>query len=81
MPLYEYECRGCGHHFEALVRDATRPFCPSCGSDTLDRLCSLFGVATEGTRQSAIRKARKDGEKGRRDQAIAERERIEHHHH
>ena len=81
MPLYEYRCRQCGHEFEALVRAGSSPTCPGCNADDLERLLSLFGVATEASRQSAISKARKDGAKERRDKAVAERERIEHHDH
>jgi predicted nucleic acid-binding Zn ribbon protein len=25
MPLFEYECRGCGNHFEYLTRMGVRP--------------------------------------------------------
>ncbi len=79
MPLYEYQCQRCGHQFEALVRDATAPSCPACQSEALDRLVSLFGVTTDGTRQSAVRQARKRGENSRADAAAAEHERIHHH--
>jgi len=81
MPLYEYRCRHCGQQFEVLIRDATAPSCRACGSDALERLSSLFGVATEASRQSSIQKARKEGQKIRRDKAVAEREAIEHHDH
>ncbi|MGE0451316.1 MAG: zinc ribbon domain-containing protein [Vicinamibacterales bacterium] len=80
MPLYEYRCSRCDHQFEALVRDVPPLVCPQCGSDGLERLMSVFGVATEGTRRAAVRQARKLGEKTRRDEAVAERERLEHHH-
>jgi len=44
MPLYEYECRSCHHHFELLVRDETVKACPSCRSDALDKQLSVFAV-------------------------------------
>ncbi|MGI5816861.1 MAG: FmdB family zinc ribbon protein [Armatimonadota bacterium] len=54
MPLYEYECGGCGERFEALVsakhRDETRT-CPACGGEETELVPSTFavGVAKAGT--------------------------------
>jgi len=81
MPLYEYDCCGCGHRFEALVRGSTPPTCPSCGSEALDRILSSFAVNSEGTRQSALKAGRKHQAKTQRDKVIAEREASEHSHH
>ena len=50
MPIYEYECRACGHRFEQLILHANTPECPSCQSHDLERLISLFAVDSEGTR-------------------------------
>jgi putative FmdB family regulatory protein len=80
MPLHEYQCQRCLHQFEVLLRATTVPSCPACHSDVLNRLVSLFGVSTDATRKSAVRQARKLGEKSRRDAAVAEQERINHHH-
>jgi putative FmdB family regulatory protein len=44
MPLYEYECRNCHHHFELLVRSQTVPACPSCDSPEVDKQLSVFAV-------------------------------------
>ena len=30
MPLFEYECQTCHHHFELLVRESTALECPAC---------------------------------------------------
>lgn len=31
MPIYEYHCAACGHHWELIVaRDAAVPSCPLC---------------------------------------------------
>ncbi len=42
MPIYEYECRKCGHEFEALqkVSDGALRKCPECGALKLQRLVS-----------------------------------------
>jgi putative FmdB family regulatory protein len=45
MPLFEYECRGCGHHFEYLTRDGQSPACPSCRGEDLQKLLSVFAVS------------------------------------
>ncbi|MDO8681488.1 MAG: zinc ribbon domain-containing protein [Acidobacteriota bacterium] len=45
MPLYEYRCRECDHHFELLVRESTRYECPQCTSDELDKQLSVFAVS------------------------------------
>jgi putative FmdB family regulatory protein len=45
MPLFEFECRGCGQHFEYLTRDGQSPACPSCKGADLQKLLSVFAVA------------------------------------
>jgi putative FmdB family regulatory protein len=45
MPLFEYECRGCGRRFEYLTREGQSPSCPSCKSDELQKLLSVFAVS------------------------------------
>jgi putative FmdB family regulatory protein len=44
MPIYEYECRGCGQRFEALVNGSIKANCPACQSEELDRMLSVFAV-------------------------------------
>jgi len=48
MPLFEYECRGCGHRFEHLTRAGAEPECPSCASADLQKLLSVFAVGANG---------------------------------
>jgi putative FmdB family regulatory protein len=48
MPLFEYECRGCGQHFEFLTRDRQSPACPSCHGADLQKLLSVFAVGANG---------------------------------
>ena len=52
MPIYEYQCRGCGSRFEKIVYRATDAMCPSCNGTELDRLLSTFavGASSVGTR-------------------------------
>ena len=45
MPLYEYECGGCGQRFERRVSlsEARRGVkCPGCGSKSVRKLMSVF---------------------------------------
>jgi putative FmdB family regulatory protein len=46
MPIYEFECRQCGNRFETLVRESTKPSCPSCQGTDLARLLSAFAVGS-----------------------------------
>ena len=48
MPLFEYECRKCGHQFEALVVGSRKPVCPKCKSEDLEKRVSAFGLAGAG---------------------------------
>ncbi|HKT89654.1 MAG TPA: zinc ribbon domain-containing protein [Candidatus Sulfotelmatobacter sp.] len=56
MPLYEYQCRKCGHVFEKLRRIADADShleCPKCASDEVERQFSTFasgGCGTSGSR-------------------------------
>ncbi|MCK5737178.1 MAG: zinc ribbon domain-containing protein [Spirochaetaceae bacterium] len=42
MPTYEYECRSCGHNFEAFqsMQDDSLTTCPDCGQEHLRRIIS-----------------------------------------
>jgi putative FmdB family regulatory protein len=59
MPLYEYKCRACGHEFEALVRGADTPSCPSCKGQDLERLLSAPAGVTSPERNIALARAEK----------------------
>lgn len=51
MPLYEYVCKDCGHHFDALrsMKDADKPIeCRNCHSEDTKRALSVFFAASEG---------------------------------
>ena len=49
MPIYEYQCRQCGHRFEQLVRTGSRPACAKCGSRGLEKQFSSFSVGAAGS--------------------------------
>jgi putative FmdB family regulatory protein len=43
VPIYEFECRSCGHRFEELVgshvgRETDKVACPACGAVKVERL-------------------------------------------
>ncbi len=49
MPLYEYQCRDCGHRFEVLQRmgeGADGLACPSCDAERLEKQFSTFAAAS-----------------------------------
>lgn len=56
MPLYEYQCRKCGHVFEKLRRIAENDStleCPKCDSEEVERQFSTFaagGCGSSGAR-------------------------------
>jgi putative FmdB family regulatory protein len=86
MPIYEYQCRSCEHRFERLVRPSSRPAadvlaCPSCRSEDLQRLTSLFAVSSDGTRQAHLNQARKLGEKQSLEKQHADVDDMTHHDH
>lgn len=51
MPIYEYECKACGHRKEALQKMADKPLtdCPECGQDKLHKLVSAAGFRLKGS--------------------------------
>jgi len=55
MPLYEYECRGCGHRFEyLLLHSSPAAECPECLQRDLEQLVSMCAVSSEMTRQANL---------------------------
>lgn len=53
MPLYAYNCKGCGHAFEGQIKMADRDFpttqaCPECGEMKVERGLTVAGI-TSGT--------------------------------
>jgi putative FmdB family regulatory protein len=80
MPIFEYECRACGHDFEALVLPTTPPpACPKCQSADLEKLLSAAAVSTDGMRQANALKSRQQQIAKRKDKIIADEEHRIHH--
>jgi hypothetical protein len=55
------------------------PSCPACSSEDLERLLSVPAVRSEGTRQLALKAARKRDERLGNDRVMAQREYEAHH--
>jgi putative FmdB family regulatory protein len=81
MPIYEYQCRSCGHPFELLVLKDTLAECPECQSKDLEKLLSGFAVSSEGIRTANVQAARRKlaTSSNYRDQKVAEAEEIREH--
>ncbi|MGP9796041.1 FmdB family zinc ribbon protein [Halomonas sp. 86] len=50
MPIYEYECKACGHRMEKLQKISADPLkeCPACNRNDLVRLVSAAGFRLAG---------------------------------
>ncbi|MGI6208354.1 MAG: FmdB family zinc ribbon protein [Anaerolineae bacterium] len=51
MPIFEYECRNCGRHFEKFVLTgrAAQMSCPHCGSENVRKAFSSFATSGRGS--------------------------------
>ena len=49
MPLYEYQCKKCGHRFEKIQKFSDEPIkvCPKCGGE-VEQLLSAPAVQFKG---------------------------------
>lgn len=50
MPIYEYQCKACGHEFESIqkISDAPLGDCPECNEPELKKLVSAAGFRLKG---------------------------------
>jgi putative FmdB family regulatory protein len=50
MPTYEYECKTCGHVFEAFqsMKDEPLKVCPECGRELRRRINGGTGIIFKG---------------------------------
>jgi putative FmdB family regulatory protein len=53
MPIFEYICKECDHHFEALVYGKEKAECPKCHATKLAPQLSVFAVSAKGSSSSA----------------------------
>jgi len=45
MPIFEYDCLSCDHHFETIVLSAREKVsCPKCASKKVDKQLSVFSA-------------------------------------
>ncbi len=81
MPIREYRCRSCDHQFEVLERgdDDAPTACPACEKGKVEQLFSVPGVRSDGTRDLAMRAAKKRDAQQAKDR-IHERLRYEESH-
>ena len=80
MPIYEYQCQGCGHQFEYLVLPSSpKPQCPSCRHKDLQKMISLCAVSSENTRQANLSAARKKSSAIQRDKQHEEHKMLHEH--
>ena len=51
MPIYEYECKACGHRQEAIQKMSDAPLveCPACGKPELKKLISAAAFRLKGS--------------------------------
>jgi putative FmdB family regulatory protein len=51
MPIYEYQCRACGHELEAIQKmsDDALTDCPECKQSTLEKCISAPGFRLSGS--------------------------------
>jgi putative FmdB family regulatory protein len=81
MPLFDFRCRACQATFEALVRPAHEPVCPSCGSADLEKLLSRSFSVKSGTGLSpAARRAVQKQQAGQKQDHDAFQREIEQKH-
>lgn len=80
MPIYEYQCEGCGHHLEALqkLNDPPLKKCPDCGRPRLKRLLSapMFLLKGSGWYETDF-KSEKEGRKNLADRPEKEEKKEE----
>jgi putative FmdB family regulatory protein len=72
MPIFEYECRQCGHRFEAIVRPPAEASCPSCQGSDLEKLISTPAVSTSGTKKLSLTSIQKKNARTTRDKNWAD---------
>jgi putative FmdB family regulatory protein len=57
MPIFEYICKECDHHFEALVYGKEKAACPKCHARKLEPQLSVFAVSAKSPSAASARPA------------------------
>jgi putative FmdB family regulatory protein len=82
MPIYEYECRLCGHRFEYLVLPSSPAAeCPACQKQDLTQMISLCAMSSETTQQANLSAAHKKAAAGRQEKQHDEHKGLHEHFH
>lgn len=72
MPIYEFECEGCGARFEELVAPGQAAPCPQCRSERTRRLLSEVAPPSRQPRGAKVR----SDESRRREREAARQDRL-----
>lgn len=58
MPIFDYQCKKCGHTFDALQKlgEAALTKCPECGKNSLEKLVSTPAFQVKGKHKEATKK-------------------------
>jgi len=77
MPIYEYECKECGHQLDALqgINEPILSACPVCNTTSLKRLISApnFRLKGEGWYETDFKNSnRKNLVEGKDDKSVKE---------
>jgi len=80
MPLYDYQCRRCGHRFEQVVKLNETPDCPACGTADPERQVSFSATVSTGkTRERALAAARGKASAQKKEKDHADRAYLQNH--
>ena len=80
MPIYEFECRQCGHRFEYLVlHSSPAAECPSCQKKDLKQLISLSAMSSETTRQANFNSAHQKAAGARKEKQSEDHQHLHEH--
>ena len=80
MPIYEFECRQCGHRFEYLVlHSSPAAECPSCRQKDLKQLISLSAMSSETTRQANFDSAHQKAAGARKEKQSEDHQHLHEH--
>ena len=79
MPIFEYECRACGHQFEQLVTSVfpEPAACPSCKKKKIERMISQVAVSSDSIRKANAKSSIREQKRKYKDKAIADAEYTE----